>query len=55
LTLSVRARLLSAARAALAEAPDVRADKVDALRQAVETGTYQVPYDRLARRLVARL
>lgn len=55
LTLSDQARLLSRAQAALAEQPDVRAEKVEPLKHAVESGAYQVPVHQLARRLIARL
>ena len=53
LALSEQARLLGAARGALEVLPEIRADKVGELRQAVQAGGYQVPYDELARRLLA--
>ncbi len=53
--LSARGRALSKARAALDEVPDVRADKVQALREQIQTGAYQVPHQKLAGRLLARL
>lgn len=55
LELSEQAQTLAKARAALANQPEIRADKVQELRQAVTTGTYQVPHAQLVRRLVARL
>lgn len=53
--LSERGRALSKARAALAEVPAVRADKVQALREQIQTGAYRVPHQQLAGRLLARL
>ncbi|NUM46023.1 MAG: flagellar biosynthesis anti-sigma factor FlgM [Anaerolineales bacterium] len=53
--LSEEARLLSHARQALEETPDVREEKVTALRQQVQDGTYQVPLEKLASLLVKRL
>lgn len=55
LTLSDRARLLNSARAELASQPEVRADKVEPLKHAVESGAYQVPVHQLVRRLLAHL
>ena len=54
LTLSAQAQVLAKARAALDEVPEIRADKVEALRRSVEAGTYRVPHKQLARRLTAR-
>ncbi len=48
---SERARLLAAARAELAKAEEVRQDRVEEMRKALEAGTYQVPHTALARRL----
>lgn len=55
LTLSDQARLLSKAQASLADQPEVRAEKVEPLKQAIESGAYQVPVHQLVRRLIARL
>jgi negative regulator of flagellin synthesis FlgM len=55
LTLSDQAQVLARARAALNEQPEIRAEKVEELRQSVEAGTYQVPHEKLVRRLMARL
>ena len=52
---SEEARLLSRARQALEETPDTRDDKVTALRQQVQDGTYEVPLEKLASLLVKRL
>ncbi len=53
--LSEEARLLSKARQALEETPEIRDDKVTALRQQVQEGTYEVPVEKLASLLVKRL
>ncbi len=55
LALSERALLLSKAQGALAQVPDVRADKVQTARQALDDGTYAISYEKLARRLATRL
>jgi len=47
-SLSERARLLSKARLSLQEIPDVRTERVSALREQIQTGTYQVPVEQLA-------
>jgi flagellar biosynthesis anti-sigma factor FlgM len=52
---SERARLLAKARVSLNETPDVRSEKVDTLREKIETGNYPVPYDELARRLMPQV
>jgi negative regulator of flagellin synthesis FlgM len=51
-TLSADARSLAAARDAVQQAPDVRAEKVDAIKQSVADGTYSVPASVLARKLL---
>lgn len=50
--LSDRARLLSKARAALAQTPEVRADRVNALRAQMQSGQYEVRYKQLAGRML---
>jgi negative regulator of flagellin synthesis FlgM len=52
---SERSLLMSKARGALESMPQVRADRVDALRQQIQTGTYQVPYEKLAGKLLDKL
>jgi len=47
-SLSERARLLSKARLSLQEIPDVRSERVSALREQIQAGTYQVPVEQLA-------
>lgn len=46
--LSERAQEVQLAREALAKLPPVRQEKVDALRQAVEDGVYEVDAEQLA-------
>ncbi len=53
--LSDRARLMGKARAALQNAPDVNQEKVNSIKQRVDNGTYQIPADELARRLLHRV
>jgi flagellar biosynthesis anti-sigma factor FlgM len=50
-SVSENARLLARAAAELNNTPDVRAELVARYRQEVESGSYQVQYDHLARRL----
>jgi flagellar biosynthesis anti-sigma factor FlgM len=51
-SLSADARSLAAAREAVQQAPDVRAEKVEAIKQSVADGTYSVPASVLARKLL---
>ena len=50
--LSEQARLLAKARVSAHEAPDVRADRVQELKQRVTDGNYAIPYTDLARQLL---
>ena len=43
------------ARAAVVAAPDVRAERVAALKQRIESGTYSVAPEHLARKLLGRV
>ena len=43
---------LAKARAALSTVPDVREDRVASLKSQVQAGTYQVPVDALANKLM---
>ena len=52
---SERSLALSKARGTLEAVPEVRAERVDALRQQIKTGAYQVPYDKLAGKLLDKL
>jgi len=52
LALSSRAEEIKAARAALAQAPEVRAERVAELKAQVESGTYRVDPDKVAERIL---
>ena len=52
ITLSTNARQLAAARTEIQNVPDVRENKVAAIKQQVEAGTYFVPAHVLARKMV---
>lgn len=52
ISLSTTARQLAAARAEVDKAPDTRELKVAAIKQQIETGTYDVPAHVLARKMV---
>lgn len=51
-SLSTNARLLAAARTEVQNVPDVRENKVAAIKQQVDAGTYSVPAHVLARKMV---
>lgn len=55
LAISEDARLLMKARAELKEHDEVRADRVAALKQTYEAGTYTVPFEALARKMKGAL
>lgn len=50
--ISEQARLLSKARLAANEVPDVRVDRVQEVKQRIVTGNYTIPYQDLARQLL---
>ena len=52
-SLSDDARILAKSRTALEETPDIRADRVEQLRQQITAGEYQIPVQDLATRLLA--
>lgn len=52
-SLSDDARILAKSRTALEETPEIRADRVEQLRQQIEAGEYQIPVQSLADRLLA--
>lgn len=54
-TLSERAKALAKARAALEETPEVRSDRVDALKEKIDSGNYQVNFEALASKLMKYL
>ncbi|MCS6860469.1 MAG: flagellar biosynthesis anti-sigma factor FlgM [Abditibacteriales bacterium] len=53
--LSPDARLVALAHQILSQMPEVRAERVTALRQQVESGQYQVDSDRVASKIVEAL
>jgi negative regulator of flagellin synthesis FlgM len=54
-SLSESARLLSAAHKSVASAPDMREDRVQALKAAIANGTYTVDSQQLARAMASKL
>lgn len=50
--LSDRGRLLGKARAVLAQLPELRADRVNALRAQIQSGQYPMRYDQIAGRML---
>ena len=52
LALSQRAEEMKLARAAMAETPEVRADRVESLKAQIEAGTYQVNSSDVAERIL---
>ena len=53
-TVSDQARLLAKARTTLEETPDVRTDRVNDLRNQIQTGNYQVPHEEIVKRLLTQ-
>jgi negative regulator of flagellin synthesis FlgM len=53
--LSPEARLVALAHQILSKMPEVRAEKVTALRQQVESGQYRIDSDRIASKVVEAL
>jgi negative regulator of flagellin synthesis FlgM len=51
-SLSPQARLLRAAREALAEVPEIREEKVAAIRAQIEAGTYKVDGEEIAGKMI---
>ena len=51
-TLSDQAKQLSVVRQAVSESPDVRQEKIDAIKQAIADGTFQISARELARKLI---
>ncbi len=50
--LSDRARALHVAKEALSRLPEVRQDRVEAIRRTVKAGAYQVPGEKIAERML---
>lgn len=53
--LSDNARLLSKARVALNETPEVDQAKVDDLKAKIQKGEYNIPYENLAEKMFSKL
>ncbi len=54
-TLSDRARLLAKARVAMDETPETRTEKVNQLRDDIQTGNYQIPHAEVVKRLLSQV
>ena len=54
LTISSTGRDYQVARQALANAPDIREDRVTALKSSIDAGTYQVSADSFAAKVIAK-
>jgi negative regulator of flagellin synthesis FlgM len=54
-SLSQTSKALQTAKAAVAETPDVREDKVGALRQAIEQGQYHVDSNKVAESFIGNI
>jgi negative regulator of flagellin synthesis FlgM len=54
-TLSSGAQIMAKAMAAYKEEPEVRSEKLEALRQQIVSGDYQIPYDGLAKKLISKI
>lgn len=55
LEISDKARLLSKARVALDETPEVNSNKVEELKETIRQGNYQIPYEGLANKLAGTI
>jgi negative regulator of flagellin synthesis FlgM len=53
--LSPKARLMQKASQIIAETPDVRQDRVDPLKEAVDTGSYPVNAQKVANSMIANM
>lgn len=54
LTISSTGRDYQTARQALSQVPDIREDRVSAIRERIHAGTYQVSADSFAAKVIAR-
>lgn len=52
LLLSADTNAIDAARKSIAQSPEVREDKVEAFRQQIQNGTYNVPAEKIADRML---
>lgn len=55
MVISEEARVLTAAQQAVRNAPEIRTEKVAALKEAIEKGTYRVPSDQVAEAILKYL
>ncbi len=55
ISLSSQARLLQKASQVIAQTPEVRAEKVAAIKNAVQNGTYQVDSRQVANSMIAQM
>lgn len=55
ISLSGKAKEISELKAAIDQLPDVRTDKVDALRQAIDTGTYNIDARKIAQKILEEI
>lgn len=53
--LSADVEAIQSAKQAIADAPAVREDKVEALRKQIEQGTYQVPAEKIADKMLSEM
>jgi negative regulator of flagellin synthesis FlgM len=53
--LSQEARLMQKASQVIAETPDVRQEKVDSIKEAVDTGSYPVNAQKVANSMIANM
>ncbi len=54
-SLSQESRQLQTAKQAVAQTPDIRSDKVDALKQAVTEGSYEVNPEKVAEKMIGAI
>jgi negative regulator of flagellin synthesis FlgM len=55
IVVSQKARLMQKASQVIAETPDVRQDKVDPLKEAVDSGSYPVNAQKVANSMIANM
>jgi len=55
LELSEKARLLSKARMEMDETQDINQGKVERLKEAINQGTYQIPYAEVAKKILGNI
>lgn len=55
ISLSGQAKEISELKAAINELPDIRTDKVDAVKQAIDTGTYNIDPKKIAAKILEEI